>query len=225
MEANFGALTDDFEDLFTCHTALPFQDYPSEFEDVFANTASSTFDLFHLPPELWLRICHFAVLAPGPINLSSHDTSTENALVVQQPAVTRTCRLLRKEALPMFYRLNKFEARWLCHHECPRNWLLAIGRHRLEMMSTLTMYTAQAAEAWRGGFERMGIPVDIKVESHQVWNWCPWHRRKRRVPTLTISFLSEDKVESESTAEDSDDGGLSLFDQSMEAYRDASAED
>lgn len=123
MDADFSLLNNDFEDVFCTPHQIQLR---------------SPFRLFDLPPELWLRVCEFAVLKPSPIRVGREPNLKDQVAVTQQPAITRTCRLLRHEALPVFYALNTFE---MLHHfgvPCPRKWIEAIGcAHRKRMKSVL----------------------------------------------------------------------------------------
>ncbi|KAK4901837.1 hypothetical protein LTR27_001610 [Elasticomyces elasticus] len=49
-----------------------------------------------LPPEIRQRVCTLMC------------SYTDNALHLQQPAISRVCRLLRAETLPVFYKCNRF---------------------------------------------------------------------------------------------------------------------
>ncbi|KAK1064587.1 hypothetical protein LTR74_008589 [Friedmanniomyces endolithicus] len=62
-----------------------------------------TFPLFDLPPELWIRICRFAVIRPTPTVLTAKLPARVFRAKVRQPAITRTCTTIRKETLSHFY--------------------------------------------------------------------------------------------------------------------------
>ncbi|KAK0846019.1 hypothetical protein LTS02_015070 [Friedmanniomyces endolithicus] len=62
-----------------------------------------TFPLFDLPPELWIRICRFAVLRPAPTVLTAKLPARVFRAKVRQPPITRTCTTIRKETLSHFY--------------------------------------------------------------------------------------------------------------------------
>ncbi|KAK4892524.1 hypothetical protein LTR27_008988 [Elasticomyces elasticus] len=85
-----------------------------------------TFPLLDLPPELWLRIIQTAVQLPSPVTLTVDPWGAEHKPPLSkyprtskryihhlnsghQPALSRVSRLLRKETLAQFYRLNDFE--------------------------------------------------------------------------------------------------------------------
>ena len=62
-----------------------------------------------LPPELRHRIYGYAVTSAEALLFPSVCKHT-SAPLSAQPSITRVCRQMRKEALPLFYVLNKFEA-------------------------------------------------------------------------------------------------------------------
>ncbi|KAK0248076.1 hypothetical protein B0A54_16483 [Friedmanniomyces endolithicus] len=62
-----------------------------------------TFPLFDLPPELWIRICRFAVVRPTPTVLTVRIPARKFRAKVRQPPITRTCTTVRKETLSHFY--------------------------------------------------------------------------------------------------------------------------
>ncbi|KAK0888671.1 hypothetical protein LTR02_016105 [Friedmanniomyces endolithicus] len=64
---------------------------------------NQTFPLFNLPPELWIRICRFAVLHPTPTVLTAMLAAHDFRAKVRQPPITRTCTTIRKETLSRFY--------------------------------------------------------------------------------------------------------------------------
>ncbi|KAK5738360.1 hypothetical protein LTR17_006079 [Elasticomyces elasticus] len=84
------------------------------------------FRLLDLPPELWLRIIQTSVQLPDPVTLTVDPWGAEHKPLLSkhprtskryahhlnsghQPALSRVSRLLRKETLAQFYRLNDFE--------------------------------------------------------------------------------------------------------------------
>lgn len=119
MEADFSLLSDDFEDLFCTPHQIQLR---------------SPFRLLDLPPELWTRVCEFAVTKHDKIRVGKEPKPADQEAVTRQPAITRTCRVLRIEALPMFYALNTFEMLHCFGVPCPRKWIQAIGAtHRSRM--------------------------------------------------------------------------------------------
>ncbi|EMD00060.1 hypothetical protein BAUCODRAFT_21723 [Baudoinia panamericana UAMH 10762] len=169
-----------------------FANLSEEFEQIYLEPQSLTsFRLFDLPPELWLRICEVAVISPVPVNVTRVPFQQQQAQRVQQPAITRTCRLLRQEALPMFYKNNTFEAWHFCQPwTCPRQWLLAIGRGNLLQMGRLKIYTQNDKEFWQGCFERAGLKdVEIReVEGAEVEEPCPAHKNHLTLDTVLVTF-------------------------------------
>lgn len=112
MDADFALLDDDFEDLLV-------SDYEIQLR--------SPFRLFDLPPELWLRIGEFAVIREKPMVLSRNLYGVDQERIVRQPAITKTCRLLRQETLPLFYSLNEFAMIGCGQGPILDRWLVAIG--------------------------------------------------------------------------------------------------
>lgn len=103
-----------------------------------------------LPAELRNRIYSSDLIKHRqiiPTNRSDH----------QQPALTRTCRQIRKEALPIYYGSNTFALPRCCYacnyggehtKPCPLNlpqvrpadWLEAVGHHNLRHVQNLIMW-------------------------------------------------------------------------------------
>jgi hypothetical protein len=121
------------------------------------------FRLLHLPPEIWLQICHHAVVQTNPIVITASPTSSGQELIVQQPALTRTCRLLRSELLPFFYHHNNFEAYHLDGVTCPRKWFAALGRANLLAMGSFTFHAQFSPKFWTNSFASLGIDVEIET--------------------------------------------------------------
>ncbi|GAB1731420.1 hypothetical protein NU195Hw_g1130t1 [Hortaea werneckii] len=70
--------------------------------------ATKPFRLLDLPPELWTRICTLAILDPADITIKQAAYPKLVCLQTLQPSITRTCRALRSECLPLFYKLVNF---------------------------------------------------------------------------------------------------------------------
>ena len=124
MESNFQTLDGEFEYVFKCPVEI------HEFR----------FRLLDLPPELWIRICEFAVMKPYEIDTTRAKKPKHQMQVVRQPAISFTCRLLRQEALPLFYKSNNFIAYHWAGVACIRKWLLTIGHANLRNLGTLTFH-------------------------------------------------------------------------------------
>ncbi|KAK5685860.1 hypothetical protein LTS10_001973 [Elasticomyces elasticus] len=193
MDGDLRDLPGGFEGVLLSDPARIYPiELPDDFEDVFHGDHSlQRFPLFSLPAEIWLRIAEFAVLETKTINVTRATRMLDQEALVRQPALTRTCRLLRTEALPMFYRNNSFEARHFCEHACPRQWLVAIGIENLRRMRTFRMHTRMSDDFWKGCFKRTGIETEVEVTDDSVKGRCPHHasRRHGRFQTLAITFL------------------------------------
>lgn len=61
------------------------------------------FRLLDLPPELWSRICSEVIMSESPTELDDSLKRYQFEEKVAQPAITRVCKIVREEALPMFY--------------------------------------------------------------------------------------------------------------------------
>ena len=102
--------------------------------------------LFQIPAELTLTIIEYAVQEPEPLLLNCGcDSSYEDDYAQytkdieaweegrlhppEQPALTKTCSIIRDIALPAFYKMNSFQAHYCDHtdREMPSVWLGRIG--------------------------------------------------------------------------------------------------
>ncbi|KAK6394999.1 hypothetical protein LTR65_001188 [Meristemomyces frigidus] len=86
------------------------------------------FRLLDLPPELWCRICEFAVTAEHPIVLDYHFNDRDLCNSIAQPPLARVNQQLRAETVMLFYDRNTF----LVKDETTvapmlAKWLFAIG--------------------------------------------------------------------------------------------------
>ncbi|KAK4960057.1 hypothetical protein LTR10_002948 [Elasticomyces elasticus] len=77
---------------------------PKQDEAKTSRATSPAFRLLDLPPELFLHICRYAVPSKMKFGLGT----TGNGPMIMQPPITRVCRILREELLPMFYTNNIF---------------------------------------------------------------------------------------------------------------------
>ena len=156
------------------------------FEGVFENPtyirSRFTFRLLDLPPELMVRICQLAVIQPETIDPTKAPLAKHQAKIVQQPAITRTCRLLRKESLRAFYRDNDFEVFHWSKKACIRYWLIAIGEENLRAMRTLMFHCKFNTDFWETKFDEVGIKTKAEVAEDQS-------RAVRSLRTLKINFL------------------------------------
>ncbi|EMC93655.1 hypothetical protein BAUCODRAFT_37356 [Baudoinia panamericana UAMH 10762] len=123
---------------------------------------TAPFRLLNLPAEIWTQIIALAVIYKDPITITRSSRVKDQQELVRQPAITRTCRVLRLEALPLFYRHNTFEG-WHVHHvQCPRDWLVAIGDANRKAMGSFRFCAQFSASFWEGKFARMGVKVVVE---------------------------------------------------------------
>lgn len=89
----------------------------------------SPFGLLDLPPELWIRICRLIVEDWHIIHVHQNMDHSRSLKTIYQPAITRTCRIIRGEILKYFYANNRFEVHctWRWPNEHPAAWLSCIG--------------------------------------------------------------------------------------------------
>ncbi|KAK5743276.1 hypothetical protein LTR17_002753 [Elasticomyces elasticus] len=120
-------------------------------------TGIKAFPLLSLPPELWIRICTYAIDArndlihwPRPTieEIFDHDMANDQAMIryayakLRQPAITLASRVLRAELLPYFYAHRVRMQFYLGHiNDGQLKWLDAIGQknrknlRRVELMA------------------------------------------------------------------------------------------
>lgn len=136
---------------------------PEEFETLLIPSwQTAPFRLLALPTELWLHILAFAVTTPQPIEPSRARDTKHQQRIVAQPAITRTCHLLRTEGLSLFYGSNRFECvqRWAT--ACTRDWLVAIGEANRKTMGRFVFHAAFETEFWIRQFGKCGIQARVK---------------------------------------------------------------
>jgi hypothetical protein len=156
------------------------------FEDIFENEVYArerfTFRLLDLPPELVCRILQFTVIKPKTIDATLAPGLKSQEIILQQPAITRTCRYLRRESLRAFYRDNDFEAYHWSKHACVRQWLVAIGADNLRAMGRLTFHCKFDPDFWEVKFDEVGIKTKCEIAADQT-------RASRNLHTLEVTFL------------------------------------
>lgn len=147
---------------------------PKDFELAFTPEPGSkcavSFRLFDLPTELWLRICFYAILKPGragAVDITRAHGMSSQCDMVRQPAITKTCRLLRHELLPLYYRHHEFEAKHLSGVACIRNWFAAIGAANCKAMGTFTFYAEYEPQFWIDSYKTIGLSVDVTYAEDQ----------------------------------------------------------
>ncbi|KAK4957175.1 hypothetical protein LTR10_005133 [Elasticomyces elasticus] len=113
-------------------------------------TDEEPFPLFKLPPEIWLRIGKYALSQTPKVSYkySNITKSTKISKVWQermrQPAITQTCRSLRAELLPLFYRHYVSCIFAWEHHSNWKGraiWLHAIGAANRRSLSDVRLVT------------------------------------------------------------------------------------
>ncbi|KAK3713503.1 hypothetical protein LTR37_008461 [Vermiconidia calcicola] len=130
------------------------------------HSQTKTFPLLDLPPELWSRIVRLAVKREDRM-LEPRDLLRLSEQV-QQPAVTRVCKLLRRETLAHFYSRNSFTFKddgpilWAL-----AAWLEAIGtgnRTRIKNLSIVSNYGGVEDELEGSSY----CSEFIKIRSSQI---------------------------------------------------------
>ncbi|KAK5127818.1 hypothetical protein LTR85_004934 [Meristemomyces frigidus] len=140
-------------------------------------SSNQPFRFLDLPPELRNRVYDDLVVTEAPLLPSAcQHTSRPSAA---QPDITRVCRQIRQEALPMFYGLNQFDVHI---HRCDFAYFIdymdTIGEHNrkhikivvLQLMDRLTCgnglldFARWCASA--EGTAEMGISVEV-----DEWNF------------------------------------------------------
>ncbi|TKA71460.1 hypothetical protein B0A55_07793 [Friedmanniomyces simplex] len=108
----------------------------SEYEEVAVSDEENdqTFPLFELPPELWVRICRFAVMRDAPTMLEPRTDDFRSK--VCQPAITRICRDIRKETLGCFY-ANSFVYKDRGKHDYAEYLVFWLGKLSDQVRSNL----------------------------------------------------------------------------------------
>lgn len=129
--------------------------------------------LLQLPAELQLTIFEYAVQEPEPLLINcacdssyhgdydqwQEDSNAWKAGILRpphQPALTRTCSLIRHIALPMFYKQNTFRAHY-CYQadqDGAIEWLDRIGSKNRSLIRDLAFWDLNP------GFD-MSVPGDV----------------------------------------------------------------
>lgn len=109
-----------------------------------------TFDLHKIPAELRNAIYGYCVVKPEPISISDKAN-------LSQPEITRVCKQLREESLPIFFGQNTFEhvhpnggsATVLRSLTCLKTWLDNVGTKNLSLIRKMTIVVQKyATEPW-----------------------------------------------------------------------------
>jgi hypothetical protein len=134
-------------------------------------TSSTHFRLLDLPTELVSIICAYAVTLPGPICLHpirpTNNAAEEQARskfprpaqrTLAEPAIAQVNRLLRAEALPLFYRLNDFHA-----SISSTTWLKRIREANKGMMGGVFISSQWTLEGLARYSMQMGMGEAVRV--------------------------------------------------------------
>lgn len=165
----------------------PFLNLPAEIRNAVYETALED-QLQHDKQDDYLR--HTGERTFTLLNtLSRQFTSTFNPPCPTEPALTRACRQIRRETLPMYYGTNKFTlysyettfvwSRLQESIKAGRRWLTHVGQEKAKMVRKLWfvfpfMYGSycysQEHICKYGGFEHLGIPRSaIRVVDGDEW--------------------------------------------------------
>jgi hypothetical protein len=152
-----------------------------------AADSTEAFRLLNLPPELWSRICYFATVSPDAIILSPYGSSKQRAV---QPPLTRVCKVLRVEALRLFYSENTFVVRDTPYTDD----------------STLLFWSWQVAirQANRQAIRNLFLQITKQtyISETELWNevevmYCSFkgngHIRQRKLTRVTESPVLENR--------------------------------
>ncbi|PPJ59357.1 hypothetical protein CBER1_05778 [Cercospora berteroae] len=126
-----------------------------------SSTSTTTCLLDTLPDELLLIIWEYAVIDSEPLFVNCPCDSSfggwNDAYCAEreaweegdreppwQPALTRVCRSIRCDALPMFFRRNRFQAGYCyeCDTDTVVSWLRVIGKQNREMLTHFFFWDA-----------------------------------------------------------------------------------
>lgn len=157
-----------------------------DFECVFLGPLETgVFRLLDLPPEIWIRICEFAVTRSSAIIPTKARRKYEQQGIVRQPPITQVCRLIRHESLPLFYRKNDFVAFHRGPNACVRYWLQALPRPNLKAMGQLLFHTRFPPVFWTEKFEEAGLNVKVEMADGRKDEVCV----VRSCEPLMITFV------------------------------------
>lgn len=118
--------------------------------------------LLKLPPELRNYIYELALVEPYTMDLEAEDVAGRIAEVVLQPDLTRTCKQIRQEALPIFYGRNTFEiyvcSDWPGEHAEPflvlPRWLHLIGAANRQTVQRVVVCSMLDEKSIRSEFDK-----------------------------------------------------------------------
>ncbi|KAK4632254.1 hypothetical protein CLAFUW4_03655 [Fulvia fulva] len=135
------------------------------------------FRLLDLPPELWVKIGRLVIDRTGTCTtqsiMSAFDTRKRQSLDhlrSMRPAITHTCRTLRDELLPYFYRTRgDFTVEWWTLGACILGqWLRSIDASRRSAVRNLHIERVEWTLAQK---ERQGTDLVEEMEGHVGEKW------------------------------------------------------
>jgi hypothetical protein len=145
------------------------------------NTTTTTTTFSGLPPELWLRILHFAAQEDTPIIFRFSTTKSELQNLVTQPSILRTCSLFRKEGLPLWLSTNIFivigdkelppslEGRTGALPPALQAWIIAIGRENRETIKGLFITHFRALPVSSGFIDGSLVRYELVRQEYELF--------------------------------------------------------
>jgi len=157
-------------------TSVKTVDMPSK---KFKRATEGASRLLELPPELrntiWTLACGDSKINPPRYGLILNDDplSPEPASMINQPAITRTCRQIRAEALPIYYAITHFMVFPGPRHnlQALHDWLSIIGKdaHHIEQLALSTIvchgWMTRTAHTY---VDFQGVKVQITVQKGRL---------------------------------------------------------
>ncbi|KAF7191176.1 hypothetical protein HII31_07536 [Pseudocercospora fuligena] len=136
----------------------------------------------HLPPELWVIIGKLAIDAEDEIlNRWNSDEKEQNALM-RQPGITRTCKVLRDEVLPYWYRTKVTCELWEDHNWWVwvdiAQWLRVIGPQARSQLGRAYILSSTSDATWpmKELQRRTKYKMPFTISAAVPWNYNH-HRR------------------------------------------------
>lgn len=136
------------------------------------STVSSESALLKLPAELRVLIYDFAIVSNAPLRVCS----TRDAA---QPALTQTCRQIRKECLPSFYAKNRFRIDTMDTGTRPD-----VFRHQLRTVQ----YVQHCTRTLDDGSASNGEEQEQNMSPLHVWLQAIGPKNIRQVKEVVLAF-------------------------------------
>ncbi|KAK4621254.1 hypothetical protein CLAFUW4_06980 [Fulvia fulva] len=143
------------------------------------------FRLLDLPDELWAKIGKLALDDIEPLCSEYLDylvyDDDDKVQIPQKPAITRTCKALRHELLPLYYEqkidLDLRESRFWLWGSLTRRWLQAIGATNRKAIRGMSLVSSDWDIDYLNKELRLRWGVGLKLEI----TWELDHRRGYRI--------------------------------------------